>query len=61
MRVVIKEMPDTVYLSQTYCHLSTNEKLSEMYGITSYGSGWRKDVVNQSLEVAVTAKSGVAY
>ena len=33
----------------------------ETYGITSYGSGWRKDVVNQLLEVAVTAKSGVAY
>ena len=33
----------------------------ETYGVTNYGSGWRKDVVNQCLEVAVTAKSGVAY
>ena len=36
--------------------LSTNEKLSvssqfsENYGVASYGSGWRKDVVNQCLE-----------
>ena len=39
-----------------YCHLNTNEKLSiswlfsETYGVTNYGSGWRKDVVNQCLE-----------
>ena len=41
---------------QTYCHLSTKEKLpvrgqfSETCGVISYGSGWRKDVVNQCLE-----------
>ena len=38
---------------QTYCHLITNEKLyaswqfSETYGIINYGTGWRKDKVNQ--------------
>ena len=41
---------------QMYCHLSTDEKrsvswpFSETYGVISYGSGWRKDVVNQCLE-----------
>ena len=36
--------------------LSTNEKLlvnwqfSGPYGVTKYGSGWRKDVVNQCVE-----------
>ena len=40
---------------QTYCHWSTNEKLSvswqfsETYVVTSYSSGWRKDAVNQCL------------
>ena len=24
------------------------------YGVTKYGSGWRKDVVNQSLELALS-------
>ena len=43
-------------LLQTYCHLSIIEKLFvswqflETYGVINYGSGWRKDVVNQRLE-----------
>ena len=42
----------------TYYCLSTNEKIlvswqfSGPYGVTKYGSGWRKDVVNQCLEFA---------
>ena len=46
----------TKCLLQTYSHLSTIEKLSvkwlllETYDVISYGSGWRKDVVNQCLE-----------
>ena len=42
---------------QTYCHLSTNGKKMSVswqffktYGVISYGSGWRKDAVNQCLE-----------
>ena len=31
------------------CQLSW--QFSETYGVTSYGSGWRKDVVKQCLEV----------
>ena len=44
------------FLQETYYCLSTNKKLlvswqiSGPYGITKYGSGWRKDVVNQCLE-----------
>ena len=47
-------------LLQTYCHLSISENLSvsahfsETYGVINYGSGWRKNVVNQSLEYALT-------
>ena len=39
-------------LLQTYCRLSIMEKLfvSETYGVISYGSAWRKDVLNQCLE-----------
>jgi len=57
---VIKETPNQYNLScllQTYCHLSTNEKLfrvsrrfSDIYGVINYGRGWRKDAVNQCLE-----------
>ena len=35
-----KEMPDIIKLTA----------ISETYGKSSYGSGWRKDVVNQYLE-----------
>ena len=41
---------------QTYRHLDIKEKLSvnwqyfETCGVISYGSGWRKDIVNQRLE-----------
>ena len=41
-----------------YYSVSTNKKLlvswpfSGTYGVTKYGNGWRKDVVNQSLEFA---------
>ena len=44
------------YLLHTCCHLSSNERLLvswqvlESYGVTNYGSRWRKDVVNQCLE-----------
>ena len=44
--------------------LSTNKKLlvswqfSGPYGVIKYGSGWRKDVVNQCLEFAVWGSSG---
>ena len=47
----------------THTHLSTHKKvpgsrqISETYGITNYGSGWRKDVVNQSLEFVFGGKS----
>ena len=40
---------------QAHCHLSINGKLSvsrqfsETYGVTSYGNGGRKDVVNRNL------------
>ena len=43
-------------LQQTYYCLNTNKKLLISwqffgpYGVTKYGSGWRKDVVNQCLE-----------
>ena len=48
-------------LLQTYCHLSTIEKLSatglavfrDLWRITIYGSGLRQDVVNQRLELSV--------
>ena len=36
-------------LYQTSCRLSITEKVSESYGVISYGSGWSKDV-NQCLE-----------
>ena len=51
-------------LSQTYYCLSTNEKLlvswqfSGPYGVTKYGSGWRKNVVNQCLEFAAGLDPG---
>ena len=47
-------------LEQTYYCFSTNKKLlvswqfSGLYGITKYGSGWRKDVVNQCLEFVLS-------
>ena len=51
---------------QTYCHFSNTEKLFvswqffETYGIINYGSGWRRDVVNQCLEFeSNTASTGV--
>ena len=53
MLVVIKETPDRYKQLHTYCHLSTNEKLtviSETYGLASYCNGWRKNVVNRYLE-----------
>ena len=43
-------------LLQTCCRLNITEKLFvsrqffETYGVVSYGSGWRKDVVNLCLE-----------
>ena len=43
-------------LLQSYCHLNIIKKLSlswqcfEIYGAINYGSGWRKNVVNQCLE-----------
>ena len=46
-------------LEQTYYCLSTNKKLlvswqfSGPYGVIKYGSGWRKDVLNQCLEFEV--------
>ena len=46
-------------LEQTYYCLSTNKKLlvswqfSGPYGVIKYGSGWKKDVLNQCLEFAV--------
>ena len=55
MWTVIKETPDTNNVScllQSHCCLSTkvSGQLLETYGVTSYGSGWWKDVVNQCLE-----------
>ena len=47
-------------LLQIYCHLSVSENLSfsghfsETHGVINYGSGWRKTVVNQCLEYALT-------
>ena len=47
--VVTNEIPNMYFrcLLLIYCHLSTNEKLSRkfsvIYGVTSYGSGWRKE------------------
>ena len=47
-------------LQQTYHCLSTNKKLlvswqfSGTYGVTKYGSGWRKDVINQCLEFVLS-------
>ena len=44
------------YFLETYYCLSTTKKLpvswkfSGPYGVTKYGSGWRRDVVNQCLE-----------
>ena len=40
MWMIIKEMPDIIKLTA----------ISETYGKSSYGSGLRKDVVNQYLE-----------
>ena len=46
-------------LLQTCCHLSTNQKLSvswqffDTYGVINYGRGWRRDVVNQCLELGI--------
>ena len=40
-------------LSQIFCRLSTNKKLPvswHFFSVIIYGSGWRKDVVNQCLE-----------
>ena len=54
-------------LLQTYCDLSNNEILSvsrqffETYGVISYGSGWRKDVVNQCLEFASSMLRGTLH
>ena len=56
----MKETPGIILscLLQTYCYLSTNEKvfvswqLLQIYGVISYGSGWRKDAVNLCLEFA---------
>ena len=45
-------------LLQTYCHLSIIQKLFvslqffKTHGVISYGSGWKKDVVNQCLQFA---------
>ena len=54
-------------LLQTYCHLSTIEKLCitelavfEIYGVIICGSGCRKDVVNQCLELSVVLVYRVA-
>ena len=50
---IISELSDT---ARTYCHLSTNEKLSvswqffETCGVISYGSSWRKDVKGSLLK-----------
>ena len=33
--------------------MSVGRQVSETCGVTSYGSGWRKDVVNRCLEFAV--------
>ena len=51
-----------LFITNYYC-LSTNKKLlvswqfSGPYGVTKYGSGWRKDVVNQCLEFVATLQS----
>ena len=52
-------------LQQTFYCLSSNKKLlvswqfSGPYGVTKYGSSWRKDIVNQCLEFVV--KEGGGY
>ena len=56
--------PNVIWVSsQTYCRLSHKEKLfvswqsSPTCGVLNYGSGWRKDVVNQCLEFDQPVKS----
>ena len=63
--VVIKEMPEITWAvcyklaafwaPAQNCPLLVSWQFSETYGGTNYGSGWRKDVVNQCLEFGTTA------
>ena len=63
--MVITVTPDIIWVIcyKSNCHSSTNEKLSvggmfsESYGLTIYGSGRRKGVVNQWLEFALIPQS----
>ena len=50
-------MSDIICLLQTYCRLNIIEKLLADSFSEIYGSGWRKDVVNQSLAFAPALRS----
>ena len=53
-----------ICLLQTYCYSRTHKKcqltqFSETNDVTSYGSGWRKDVINQCMGFAFNVVLGV--
>ena len=47
---------DLSCVSQNYCDLSTDFR---GYGISSYGNGWKKDVIYQCLEFVKMIQSSV--
>ena len=49
-RLVLFELFVTNLLQFEHQQLLVSWQISGPYGITKYGSGWRKDVVNQCLE-----------
>ena len=40
---------------------TADRRVSEAYGVTNYGSGWKKDVVNQCLEFAADPVKFVTF
>ena len=49
-RLVLSELFVTNYCLSTNKNLLVSRQFPGPYGVTKYGSGWRKDVVNQCLE-----------